>query len=440
MLTFLRGVFAGAGDAAPRSRDPLDDFWFGEATRAAAAGETVTTDTAMTVPAVLACVELLAESIGTLPFGIVERRPGGERRVTENHPLAAVFSDPNDEQSGCEFLEQMVWDLATDGNAFVELFAGARGPVDRMVRRAPGDVAVERDASGRKRYRVRGPEGGERVVDRDDMWHTMRTPTDGLRGISPIWHGREVISAAIALQKFAGRYFANDSTPPFVVTNPGHFKDAEQKGTFLRALREWAGGRNRHTPAVLEFGMDIKRVGVTNNEAQFLETKQALNTEIARIWRIPPHKIGVLDKATFSNIEEQGMDFVTATLMPWLCLIESSIRKHLIQRPERYAFEFDVSGLLRGDVAKRFGAYAIGRQWGWLSINDIRAMESMNPIQGGGEYLQPLNMQPVGASEREPEPEPAAPSPEQAQAIAFLRRSTTGRPPLHLVTELPHAA
>ena len=178
---------------------------------------------------------------------------------------------------------------------------------------------------------------------------------------------------------------------------PSGFKDAASKRNFLDALSGWMGGANRHKPAVLEHGIEPKRLGLTAEEAQFLETRKELWLDLTRIWRIPPHKVGILDRATFSNIEEQSLDFVISTLRPFLELIERSIDRFLLDE-DGVLFEFNVESILRGNTAARFNSYALARQWGWMSVNDIRRAENDNGIGPAGDrYIEPMNMVPVGA-------------------------------------------
>lgn len=237
------------------------------------------------------------------------------------------------------------------------------------------------------------------------MWHIKAFPhvDDGLRGLSPIQAGRETIAAAIALQDFAARFFNNDCTPPFVLEHPTHFGDQPSRETFLQAIKRWWGGARRHSPGLLEYGIKLNRVGVNNEEAQFLETRNALDHALARFWRMPPHKVGLLDRATNNNIEQQALEFVTDAVLPWLRLIEKSIMRHLLVGRDRgrFIFEFNVAGLLRGDLKTRYDAFARGRQWGWLSVNEIRKLENLNPVAGGDAYLTPLNMIPSDMSERD---------------------------------------
>lgn len=420
-MSWVGRLFGAGGDARP-PRDPLDDFWYKPLLAQAAAGEHVTIESAMSVPVVYDCLMTLGSTIGALPWAMFERS-GENKKRAEAHPLATVLGNPNPECDSVEFLTQMVIDLAGEGEFFAQKVPGALGPVTELWRMEPSRVVVEKipqGADGGRRFRYREPGRPEVVLMGDEVWHIRRPPIrDGLRGTSPILHaGREVIAAAIAVQKYGARFFANDATPPFVLTHPGNFKDADGRETFLKAISRWWGGENRHKPAMLEWGIDIKKVGATNEEAQFLETRKELAYEIARLWRMPPHKVGLLERATNNNIEHQSLEFVIDTLLPWLRMIERSISKHLLVAPGRYFFEFNVAGLLRGDIKSRYEAHALARNWGWLSVNEIRAMENLNPIGPEGDvYLQPMNMSEAGAPAAEAPPaRPVQPDPGDAAA------------------------
>ena len=392
-------------------RNPDSEFWYGPVSKPTAAGVSVTTERALQLTVVYDCVQVLSQTIGALPHAIFERARDGSKTRKDDHPLATVLRDPNPETTDVEFFGQMVFDLATEGNAFVEPRGGDRGPISELWRLDPQRTRVERLSDGSKRFVETGASGSDRQLTEDQVWHLRLFPHthDGLRGMSPVHAGREAIAAAIAVQDFAARFFQNDCTPPFVLEHPSHFASGPDRESFLEAVKRWWGGSRRHSPGLLEHGIKLNRVGVNNDEAQFLETKNALDHSLARIWHMPPHKVGLMDKATFSNIEQQALEFVTDTLLPWLKLIERSVAKHLMlgRDAERFVFEFNVAGLLRGDLVTRYQAFAQGRQWGWLSVNDVRKLENMNPVAGGDAYLTPLNMVPQNGTGQSAPPQRA---------------------------------
>lgn len=402
----LKPLFSRRPGADAGARDGYDDFWYGPASRPTAAGVTVTVERALKLPVVYDCLQVLSQTVGALPFGIFERGADGSKIKRDDHPLMRVLRDPNPETSDVEFMGQLVFDLASEGDAFLEMRGGSLGPISQLWRREPDTTDVKRLSDKSKLYEFREDDGTTTRMTDDDVWHIKVFPHvhNGLRGLSPIEAGRDAIGAAIALQDFAARFFQNDCTPPFVLEHPNYFSDQASRETFLQAIKRWWGGTRRHSPGLLEFGIKLNRVGIHNDEAQFLETRNATDHALARLWRMPPHKVGLLDKATNNNIEHQGLEFVTDTLLPWLRLIERSVIKYLLLGPdrERFIFEFNVAGLLRGDIRARYEAFSKGRQWGWLSVNEIRRMENLNPIAGGDQFLTPLNMVPAGSIGSDP--------------------------------------
>lgn len=418
----ISDLFRGTPRAS--SRDASDDYWYRPLSRPVAAGVSVTVESALTLPVVYGCHQVLSQSIAALPYAVFERIGNeGERTRRDEHPAARLLVDPNPETTSFEFFGQLVWDIASYNEAMFEMVAGPGAVPSELWRIDPATVTVERlDDRGGRRYRIQEQGRPERILLDDDVWHLRALPltSDGLRSVSPIHLGREAIGAALALQDYAARFFNNDATPPFVIKHPGNFKDDASRDNFLGAVRRWWGGTRRHSPGVLEHGMDIAKVGTSNEEAQFLETRNAHDVALTRLWRMPPHKVGIMDRATFTNIEHQGLEFVTDTLLPILRLIERSVAKSLLLDPRRFLFEFNVAGLLRGDVRARYMAYAAGRQWGWLSVNEIRRLENMNPIDEGNVYLQPSNMQPADSSNMFTDGEDNTPPPARRDGNALF--------------------
>lgn len=382
--------------------DAGDDFFFRPLGRQTSAGIKVDRFTALRAPVVLDCLTVLSQTIAMLPIQVFERLPNGDKRPAPTHPLLQVFDNVGGHMSRYEFVAQLVFDLASAGNAYyrIEPGTGQFGRVGTLVRCEPEQALVERLQDNSVRYTFTDFNGRTTRALEDEVWHLRDVPViDGLTGLSRVHAGAEAIGALLALQDYGAAYFENDATPPVMIKHPGYFKDDASRDNFLNAVKTWFG-RKRRSPAVLEHGMDVTRLGTTPEEAQFLETRKELQQEIARIWRMPPHKVGIMENATFSNIEHQALEFVTDTLTPWIELIEGAVRRTLLLNPQRFVFEFNVAGLLRGDIKARFEAYATARQWGWLSVNEIRRLENMNPVGArGDQYLQPMNMEPAGMSE-----------------------------------------
>lgn len=399
-LRKILGMSAGSG-----SRDPGDDFWYRAAPHETSSGTyIVTPETALRLPAAVDALNAITQPLAHLPLKVFRRLAGDAKAAAPQHPAAQVLRSPAVGWTPYEWRGFMQWNLALHNNAYAEMIPGPRGAVDQMVPLHPALTRPERRGD-RVWFQVTDPVTGQQRWLRDDqVWHLKQLPMapDGVCGISRVITNRDTIAHALAVQEYGARFFANDGQAGGFIELTSDFKDDESRENFKRAFREARTGRKAHGIAVLKPGMSFKAGPERNNDhAQFLETRKEMAIELARIWNVPPHKIRSLDKATFSNIEQQSLEFVTDTLLPWLTLWEQKIKAEIIDPltldGEDYFAEFNVAGLLRGDLKSRYEAYAMGRNWGWLSVNDIRRLENMDPLQDGDIYLQPLNMQEAGA-------------------------------------------
>lgn len=385
----------GANPEVP-ARNPTDDAWFSSSPLAAS--NIVSASTVVQIPEAYDCLQVLAQTIAALPLITYRRVGDGGKKRFDRHPIAKLLrSRPSAEHSAYEFRHQMTWDLCLHRNAFAEIILGRGGQVAELIRLDPGLIWVVKGGDG---YVFEVRDGTRRRrIDPDRVFHLRAPPlsSDNILGRSIIEDGARTFGRALELQDYAAKFFENDATPGGVVTIPGKLTP-EQAVEFKKKWQGQFTGANRHKTAVLDNGSDYKRGEAQNDKAQFVETYRECALQICRLWRMPPHKVGILDKATFSNIEQQSLEFVTDTLLPWLVAWEQGISRQLIGNDDEYFAEHNVSGLLRGDIAARYNAYAIGRQWGWLSADDIRSLENMNPLpDGDGQvYLQPLNMGPAG--------------------------------------------
>ena len=402
LLGWWRPSAASGGDGDGRGE--TDDFWYTPLGPMSSSGILVTHQTAVALTTLLACVKAISETIGALPLRMFEKQPNGDKRMRDRHPIADLLHlQANDEQSAAEWRETVLAWALMRGTAVSEIIPGRRGAVDQLVPLHPDYLrAVKvRDLQGRTRWQFEFSEPGAptRRLLRDEVFivRGLSLGPDNVLGMDPIRAEANSIGAALAAADYAGRFFANDARPSAVLEHPGHFRDEGSRNVFRRAWERLFTGRGRHRTAVLEYGMKYQAISVTPEQAQFLETRKYQDTDICRIFRVPPHKVGILDRATFSNIEQQALEFVSDTLQPWLVRFEQSIYRDLIIAKDRFFAEHNVAGLLRGDLRSRYEAFAIGRNWGWLSVNEIRRIENMNSIgEDGDVYLQPLNMVPAG--------------------------------------------
>lgn len=347
---------------------------------------------AMQTSAVFACVKILAETVASLPLHLYKKGKNGKSEMAEQHPLfSCLYETPNDEMTSFEFRETMMTSLLLWGNAYARKIKKQRHTTELWYLK-PQNMIVERDTqTGNIKYTYTDDVTNNTYVYRpDQVFHLKGLCLDGVKGMSPIAQAREAVGLALATEEYGAKFFGNGARPGGVLEHPGILKDPDK-------LREswnkvYQGTRNSHKVAVLEEGMKYHTIGIAPEDAQFLETRKYQVNEICRIFRVPPHLVGDLERATFSNIEHQSIEFVQHTIRPWLVRWEQEISRSLLDEKERllYFARFNVDGLLRGDYKSRMEGYAIGRQNGWLSPNDIRRLEDMPPISaedGGDKYL-----------------------------------------------------
>ena len=407
--------------ASSDDRSPWGDFWFEPVSIRSSSGIRVSPDGALRLSAVYACVRILSETMASLPLVLYRNRAdGGKDRVTEHWLHDLLCRRPNRYQNPFEWREMLQGHLALRGNAYNQIITNPRGEIVELIPIHPDRIRVEILKSGEYRYRVTDRVGEETVLPRGQVWHLRGLSSDGLMGMSPIELARESLGMALAAQDYGARFFANDAKPTGGwIEFPGSFKDAEAKKVFRESYQQAQSGANRGKVLVLENGMKFHEVGVTNKDAQFLELRKFQITDIARLFRVPPHMIADLDRATFSNIEQQSLEFVMHTMTPWAERWEASIESELLLDGDDIEIEFDFANLMRGDAASRSAYYQSGIQNGWLTRNEARIAENLNPIDGLDEPLRPLNM--VEESDAEdlatvPDQESQPPQDDQAAA------------------------
>ncbi len=360
------------------------------------AGVTVTPDVALTYGVVYACVRIRAETISSLPLPVYRRlQPRGKARAPD-YPLYEVLHDiANPEMTAMTLREIMQGHLDTWGNGYAEIERDKGGHVKALWPLSPNKMRVARE-NGQLMYWY-GTNAGEVPLIPSRVLHIPGFGFDGLIGYSPIRLHREAIAGGLATQEYGNRFFANGARPGGILSHPKTLSEPAAQRLKSQFEKDHGGLSQSHRLKVLEEGMSYTAIGIPPEDAQFLETRKFQVTEIARIFRVPPHMLADLDRATFSNIEHQSIEFVVHTIRPWLVRWEQSINLRLLGPDERgtYFAEHLVDGLLRGDIKSRYEAYAVGRQNGWLSANDIREFENLNPVDGGDIYLVNGNMMPV---------------------------------------------
>ena len=401
-MGIFSGLFKSRDKPENRTAGSAYAFYMGGTT----AGKTVTERSAMQMTAVYSCVRILAEAVAGLPLHLYKYTDGGGKEKALDHPLYRLLHDePNPEMSSFVFRETLMTHLLLWGNAYAQAIRNGKGEVIALYPLMPNKMSVDRDENGRLYYTYyRGSD--EAIKKKDfavtlqpsDVLHIPGLGFDGLVGYSPIAMAKNAIGMAIACEEYGAKFFANGAAPGGVLEHPGTIKDPQ------RVRESWqstfGGSGNANKIAVLEEGMKYTPIGISPEQAQFLETRKFQINEIARIFRVPPHMVGDLEKSSFSNIEQQSLEFVKYTLDPWVIRWEQSIQRSLLNSEEKkkYFAKFNVEGLLRGDYQSRMNGYAIGRQNGWMSANDIRELENLDriPAEDGGDlYLINGNMLPL---------------------------------------------
>jgi len=348
----------------------------------------------MQTTAVYACVRILAETIASLPLHTYMNKENGKEKA-RGHPVYHLLADsPNPEMTSFVFRETLMGHLLLWGNSYSQIIRDGNGKVIALYPLLPDKMKVERSDKG-EIYYLYTSEGKEHLLRNTEILHIPGLGFDGLIGYSPIAMAKNAIGMAIATEEYGAKFFANGANPGGVLEHPGVVKDPHRIRDSWNQV--YQGTSNAHRVAVLEEGMKFSPIGIPPEQAQFLETRKYQTEEICRIFRVPPHLVGDLERATFSNIEHQSISFVVHTIRPWLVRIEQSINKALFSdsEKEKYFISFVVEGLLRGDYESRMRGYSIGIQNGFMSPNDVRALENMNPIpldEGGNTYMVNGNM------------------------------------------------
>ncbi|WUI00215.1 phage portal protein [Spirillospora sp. NBC_00431] len=369
------------------------------------AGVRVDYETALHYSAFFAGVRVIAEDVGSLPFPLYERmEPRGKRRAID-HPLYELLrNQPNPMMSSQQLRETLMGHALMWGDGVAQVVSDRRtGVIEEIWPLRPDRLRIKILRTGpgafTRVYQYRDEANGiKATLFPDEVLHIAGLGFNGVHGYSVVEHAANSIGLGLATEHHGAKYFSNGSAPAGALTHPGNLSDGARK----RMADDWEnihrGIDRAHRVAILEEGVTWQQVGISNEDAQFLETRKLQVTEMARWLRIPAHKISDLERATFSNIEELQIDYVSSALRAWLERWEQAVYTQLLipEERERFFAEHIVDALLRGNTKARYDAYAVGRQWGWLSANDVREKENENPVDGGDAYLVPLNMVPAG--------------------------------------------
>ena len=396
-------IFSGLFKSRDKPKNSIAGSAYRFFTGSSTAGKNVTERSAMQMTAVYSCVRVLSEAVAGLPLHLYKYTQNGGKEKSIDHPLYFLLHDePNPEMTSFVFRETLMTHLLLWGNAYAQIIRNGKGEVIALYPLMPNRMTVDRDENGRLYYKYyRGNDEAIRnkeyevILSPYDVLHIPGLGFDGLVGYSPIAMAKNAIGLAIATEEYGAKFFANGAAPSGVLEHPGTLKNPDKVRESWNAT--FGGSHNANKVAVLEEGMKYTPISISPEQAQFLETRKFQINEIARIFRVPPHMVGDLEKSSFSNIEQQSLEFVKYTLEPWLVRWEQSMVRSLLTPSEKqeYFIKFNVDGLLRGDYTSRMSGYATARQNGWMSANDIRELENLDriPAEDGGDlYLINGNM------------------------------------------------
>ena len=380
---------------------PLE-MWDSLGSRVTSAGEHISVTSALRIVTVYACVRVLAETVASLPLNIYRKLDNGGREEYYDHPLYNVLHyQPNPDMTSFVWRETLMNHLATWGNAYCEITKDYAGRMQLWPLR-PDRMEVYYDDAGRRRYDYIQTSGQRKTLKNGSVFHVPGLSSNGLKGYSPIALHREALGLYTAAQSYGTNVFRNNARPAVVLSHPKTLSPQaiDRLSTQMEQLK---GSANAGKTVVLEEGLTLNEIGFPPEDAQYIETRKFQMQEIARMFRVPPHMIGDLERATFSNIEHQSIDFVNHTIRPWLQRIRQEIKAQLLYGEDDVSVDFRTDELKQGDALSVVQALNVERNAGVISTNEWRAVRKRNPIPGGDDdYWRPLNM---GSANLEPLPD-----------------------------------
>lgn len=360
-----------------------------------ASGVRVTRDRALRLAAFFACVRVLAESVGQLPLQLYERRGEREKVKAVDHPLYRLLHvSPNEYMTSQEYWEWSTACLATGGNAYSQINS-VRGVARELWPWSPDDVTPKKNReTGEVTYDLRQPDGTTETLPAWEVFHLKLFPLDGLVGAAPLTYARESIGSGIAAEQHGAGQFARGAFPGGVIEVEQKLSEVGVDNILGSWKKSHEGSQNAGRVGLLHDGAKFKAATMPASDMQWIESRKFSRSEIAGLMRVPPHKIGDLEHATFSNIEEQELSFWVDGLMPYLTRIEQRISLQLVQPKDQGTIfaKFNAGAVLRGNMAARAAFYTSMVQNGAYSSNDVRELEDLNPREGGDAYLTPANM------------------------------------------------
>lgn len=389
---FLTSAMLSAGPPV------TSDFWYGPVGTVSASGASVSPESSLRLSVVYACVRVLSESVAKIPLRLMR----GVDEVVKDHALAKLVTRrPNRWQTAFEFREMLQAHLCLRGNAFAQIVVAGSGDVAELVPLHPDRVVLEQIGENVVRYIVTDWRGGRRVLTQSEVLHLRQLPMDGFAGLSTVAVQREPIGSALSGQDYAGRFFKNGARHGGMwIEMPGKFESDDARAKFRSAWSASLSGTNAYSTPIMDRGMKLHELGMTNQDAQFIESRKYSDSDLCRMFLVPPHMVGILDRATNNNIEQQSAEFYQGTLMALFRRWEEALEVQLLLDDEAddLRFEFDVKQLLRANAEARSHYWHNAIVDGWLTRNEVRIEEGYAPLDGLDEPLHPLNMGPNGDS------------------------------------------
>jgi len=365
--------------------------------RPTSSGVSITSGNAMQISTVFSCIRVLGESVGGLPLHLIEEKDGKKNKA-KNHPLYNIlYLQPNNETVAFNYYETIIAHLCLRGNHYSQIVRDRAGRIIELIPLNPASVTKSRIENGDIKYFYQNGTI-KRIFDKHEIFDVLGLSLDGFTGVSPISYQRESLGLSKATEQYGAKYFDNNAKPSGILEIP----ETLSEDAYQRLSKSWndrhGGIANSNKTALLEGGAKWKQISLSNEDSQFLDTRKFQRSEICGIFRVPPHMIADLEKATFSNIEHQSIEFAIHSLRPYLVRIEQAISSQLLSATDRVTYypKFNMEGLLRGDTKSRYESYNLARNMGVMSANDIREKEDLNPIENGDIYLQPMNMVEAG--------------------------------------------
>lgn len=359
----------------------------------------INSSTALKYSAVFACVRVLAETLANTPIALYRKLPNKEREEANDLAIYDILHNvPNSEMSAFNFKESCMNSLNLGGNAVCQRLVNEKGDLVGLYPLFYNRVEITRDQNTNKLIYI--VDGNKATLQREQVLHIPGFSLDGVKGLSPIEYTANAIRLGLNYEQFGVNFYKNGANATGAFKSPGVLEEEAYQRLKKDLKTNYTGLKNTGTPMILEDGLEFQQFQIKPVDAQLLESKYFQIEDICRIYRVPQHLINKLDRSTNNNIEQQSLEFIMYTMLPWFKRWEDAVNSQLLtpqERQEGYYLEFKTDALLRGDTAARAAYYGQGRQWGWLSVNDIRRLENMPSIGKEGDiYLQAVNMAEAG--------------------------------------------